>query len=59
MTILLIGFLSIGLYEVVIWGISDYATNDNIFIITITKQAPNEPSYSQSGGVSITVANPQ
>ena len=27
--------------------------------ITITTQAPNEPSYSQSGGVSVTVANPQ
>ena len=27
--------------------------------ITITTQAPNEPSYSQSGGVSITVANPK
>ena len=28
MTILLIGILSIGLYEVVIWGISDYVTNE-------------------------------
>ena len=27
--------------------------------ITIATQAPNEPSYSQSGGVSVTVANPQ
>ena len=27
--------------------------------ITITTQAPNEPSYSQSGGVSVAVANPQ
>ena len=27
--------------------------------ITITTQAPNGPSYSQSGGVSVTVANPQ
>jgi hypothetical protein len=27
--------------------------------ITITAQAPNGPSYSQSGGVSVTVANPQ
>ena len=27
--------------------------------ITITTQAPNESSYSQSGGVSVTVANPQ
>ena len=27
--------------------------------ITITTQATNEPSYSQSGGVSVTVANPQ
>ncbi len=27
--------------------------------ITITTQAPNEPSYSQSGGVSVTVAIPQ
>ena len=26
--------------------------------ITITTQAPNEPPYSQSGGVSVTVANP-
>ena len=28
MTILLIGILSIGLYEVVIWGVSDYVTNE-------------------------------
>ncbi len=28
MTILLIGILSVGLYEVVMWGISDYATNE-------------------------------
>jgi len=27
--------------------------------ITITTQAPNEPSYSQTGGVSVTVANPK
>ena len=27
--------------------------------ITITTQAPNEPSYSQTGGVSVNVANPQ
>ncbi|RZD14084.1 MAG: prepilin-type N-terminal cleavage/methylation domain-containing protein [Candidatus Acidulodesulfobacterium ferriphilum] len=29
MTILLIGILSIGLYEVVMWGISDYLQNEN------------------------------
>ena len=28
MTILLIGILSVGLYEVVIWGINDYVTNE-------------------------------
>jgi|GEM_PF-5582933 len=33
-----------------------YSCNINI---TITTQAPNEPSYSQTGGVSVTVANPQ
>ena len=35
---------------------SVYNCNVNI---TITTQAPNEPSYSQSGGASVTVANPQ
>ena len=29
MTIILIGILSIGLYEVVMWGISDYLQNEN------------------------------
>ncbi len=29
MTILLIGILSIGLYEVVMWGVSDYLQNEN------------------------------
>ncbi len=42
MTILLIGILSIGLYEVVMWGINDYLTNEKYL------HANNSMTYAMS-----------
>ncbi len=42
MTILLIGILSIGLYEVVMWGINDYVTNEQYL------HANNSMTYAMS-----------